>query len=502
MGQRGPESVKEGRAMHRLLRGKWLRAQQGASAGQFRGPLTSLAERFRVPRGLMGTLMTTAPEVLMLWASPGFVGDRNDLEVYGAEGVGDQFDGALLCHTLSGWTDSACLLAELGRFSRIARGMDLNGRIMLADIEWARLNWVAKTLALEDNLPGNLQWRQKLYQLLPRVTLDVCPPGRKDWPGGAPDHAAIDGRSSDHVHLARLLWGEGVTERRIEGVEAGDLESVLAPGGRRAGQGLLASRLVLEALLPYTEMLVSVARNLHWIDKGTLIYFLKQYAYQGMYPRYLKIAVRRERDFDEPFKRLAEAWGSRDKGHESLASVYFGDYWFTRDENGMKLTVHPYYFPSGELYRVRVNPREAEALCIMVTDVGKEGVSKVAGMLSSCDDYDRARFLADMLSFADAAALGSSVRRTFGDRDGRPVVRSWEAFAGAGDQYPKRVAEWGEIACSDFQRWKTVPYYFLPYLWRGCGITVEREAQLVVAILEDLEEAIGAPPELRAEPRL
>jgi hypothetical protein len=239
------------------------------------------------------------------------------------------------------------------------------------------------------------------------------------------------------------------------------------------------------ALKAQLAVLRTVVRNLRRLDRDTFMYFLLQYFHQAQYENFLKIAVRRERDFDEPFRQLHLSEAAH-KAHSTQASLYFRDYYFDYDGNSKDypyLTVHPYYFPSGNLYSVYPDPMVARDHCLMIED-GKE--EKIQICLQKMRDLDRPRFLLDLLSFAHWLSLGDeplrkSIRSWFMKAG---ILESWELYAVEKDMYAHRVREWSLLMFSSFAEEEHLPYFCLPYVWRECGVTEEREIDLVRLVLD------------------
>ncbi|MBN1504708.1 MAG: hypothetical protein JW952_06595 [Candidatus Eisenbacteria bacterium] len=467
-----------------------------------------VAETYRLPACAVERLWSVLPELVMRWSEPAndATPPRSWLEAYPSDNLRniDHLKGILLCHTLSPTWDSAALLAELGRCLRVACGLALPLRLMLAGSTWAAYNWVVMDLKAEANLAINARWRRGLYSLLDaavdplRVEVDNCETTT------LPDKRAfndVEILASEYVQLARALWGPAVDTRRYTPDEVNDMLASLELRSQRQPElDLLKLPLLNRALLPATSVLRTVLSNLRRLDRSTFLYFFLQYFHQARYDSCLKLAVRRERDFDEPFRTLSLAIG-KEPAYDSQASLYFSDYYFDRETAAEPphLTVHPYYFPSGLLYARYPDPSDARTHCLMLDD---QEQSKIERSLHAIAPLDRGRFLADLLSFAHwfgrrDKQLHRAVASWFKSCGCEGGEQSWRLYAVDQAAFAERTAEWGVLLFSELVANEHPPYYFLPYVWADLGVTPDKEAGLVALILAAVRRVLPLPDLLR-----
>lgn len=469
-------------------------------------PVTLLGRRFRLGSHVLD-LMPLVPELLTSLLAES-IEPRSVFAMSYTPSHGSLRDreGVLLCHALSPYMESVGLLGDIGRGFRLALGLGRPLHVMLAASGWTEFNWVVVDLNLKENLPPNQRWRQNLYRQL-NIEAQLCTienaPDLDD-----PDRVRT--MASDYMRLARAVWGHDATNRRLDDAEADAyLKSVAIFSTKDPAANLLAIESVKHRLLPQITALTSVLQNLQRLDLGTFTYFFLQYFHQKRYKGFVKVAVARERDFDEPFRlidTISESEEPEGRDPRDLMALYYSDYHYGTIEHAGRaeiLTAHPYYFPSGSVYRLfRADTHRALESCIMLTD----GVDKITRRLESTDAFARARLMADLLSFAHLFSLTNyDVRKMVAkwfrriDPSNR-MVGSWDEYAG--ENSPKtfggRCREWGLQVFSSFASELPLPYHFLPFAW---DVSPGEQAMFVWQLLESVRDTFGMP-DILVEPHL
>ncbi len=468
---------------------KWASVRKNLGAADTVIPRDLLGRAFQLHPLTAEGVWGLFPELLLGWSEPGY--DHRSLLAFAGQSHDwlPRLQGILVCHSLNPTWESVALLAELGRASRASHGLQRPLRVMLAGTTWARFNWVVQDTGLEDNLSGNQSWRELLYgKLNAEVRICESNPPSTNLPN-------IAERALQYSLLAESIWGDDITRRRLENEETKELLATLELYSTLVPyRNVLELSVVKDALAPHLAVIQSAITNLHRLDRPTFLYFLLQYHYQAQYPHHLKIAIRRESDFDEPFAEIEKAF-EHPEVYATQVYAYYADYYFAVSaDTKQPLTVHPYYFPSGTLYQEIRLPSEARKLCIMIDD---QQVEKIIGCLQAQKTLDRSRFLSDLLSLAhflglDHTPLRKTVRRHLKGFS-QSCSESWERFAVESSLFAHRVRHWSALAFTRMSNDEVPPYYFLPYLWSSMGVTVENEATLVRDILADVRDIVGLP---------
>lgn len=509
--------------IHNHLIKKWetLR-KQNKKRGEIISPDNALGSAYNIPSSSTQFFRALFPELLFGWSEPRF-DQRQLISFYPAERLNEfhQIKAVLLCHSLNPTWETVALVSEVGRALRLSTGLDLPLHIMLANNSWSGYNWVVKDLDLFVNLGVNLEWRKKMYEML-GIYVDICGSDASfddkedlelNFIKPAMTYEEIDKLATEYSILSEIIWGKGITGKRLSNEEEKEiLNSINLFSSKNKYQDALKLSVVSKSLIPHIEILKSVASNLHRLDRDTFFYFLLQYYHQSKYSNHLKIAVKREYDFDKPFHELERNLFKNtnsdfgyNRNFSTQLSAYFHDYYFSRDKDTqLPLTVHPYYFPSGRLYYKYPLPLEAKTYCIMIDDEDQE---KIMTSISVQHPLHRACFLSDLLSFAHFLSLsdkvtGNNVKGWLHGIDkkynlNKELIDSWEIYATNKSEFSKRVRSWNDIMFSIFMPQEIPPYYFMPFVWSHVGVTISDEVELVKTILKSLRNAVGIPQLLR-----
>lgn len=471
---------------------KWQDVRNSSSINKLMVPEELIGSAYRLPFNSISKLWAFMPEILNGWIESNF-DQKRWLQFYPSENFKslDGSRGILVCHTLNPTWESAAIIAELGRASRLSAGMGKPLRLMLAGTTWAKHNWVVQDLDLEVNLSKNLEWRRRLYGNL-SLEYDKCEINDIEYDGKNVD---VENLAKDYAYLARAIWGDEIVSARIDDVKIEELLQKLTlcvQGDNKFN--LLDIPLISDSLAPHIEVVTSVLENLKRLDVDTFTYFLLQYFHQAKYANYIKLAPMRERGFDEPFRSMDKSYAV-ERGHNTQSYIYMSDYYFCREGLNMEsLTVHPYYFPSGVLYSKYPNPYEARDRCLMLGD----GLEKIKTSLLSQKRLDRARFIADLMSFAHFSK-GRAKKRVadWCMKMGGDINKSWKTYSVDSQTFSRMGYHWSRTCFTEIGKENTIPYYYLPYNWEYIGVSLEDESKLVMAVLNSVIEDIPVPSMFR-----
>jgi hypothetical protein len=444
------------------------------------------------------------PEIYVGWARPKI--DHTTFVAFSPSIQGDTLDdpdSVLLCHCLTPVEDSIFLLAELGRVNRIAAGLGVPVKVMLADDSWSSLNWVVKDYEDIADLTKNYEFRKALYRNM-NVDLRSCSTSltADDLVDPPLPHDDVSRYASEYEHLAEIFFGKDITSKRISDeilseTKASKLLKSLKVQTREGKKNILSLKVFFDPLQPHLELVQKVHSKLRRLDRNTFRYFLLQLFHQARFPRSLKVAVTREKDFDQPFKSFCSQLGKTN--YDRQAAIYLRDYSVGRGEGGHELTVHPYYFPSGSFYGNQPRPFEEYAQkAILLSDGGND--EKIASILATMNDFQRARLIADLLSFvhfggettADARVEVEECFRIAREGGDRTAESAWRVYSQRfGADFRDAVCTWHEDLWSPLPTQGPMPYHFFPFFWSHLGVTAKQEARTVSGILTSVSRSLG-----------
>lgn len=406
-----------------------------------------------------------------------------------------QRKGVLLCHALSPFSESIGFFCDIGRANRIAKGLKLPLRVMLAGEDWTKFNWVVQDLKLEDNLIQNEEWRKKVYSKL-GIQCDTCTIENVKSKFKDLNLKLI---SNDYLKIVKKSWGENIDKERFNTEQ---VEELLKKPNDFFDYAAL--KILEPELKPFKTTISCILRNFHRIDSVTFIYFLTQYYHQSQYKGWLKISMEREKDFDESFKEISESKSlfeqesaPNDSEHLDLTGLYFEDYVYGIYKDGDKtvpLTAHPYYFPSGSIFQYYKDDLNlAKENCLMIYDLTN---IKIERHLSQINYFQKARLISDLLSFAHLLSEQNDNVRTVvrtwmkSIKKSTSLWQSWEKFTIKNNDFSSLCRTWTDLAFTSWNNHNNlqVPYHFLPFLWTDF-VDVKEEAELIKIILEEARKS-------------
>ncbi len=462
-----------------------------------KAPCTLISNSFNLAHHC-NDLLGVVPEILCGYIAGG--GIREDVILKNSENSLSLNDrkGVLLCHALSPYSESIGFYCDLGRVFRVAKGLKLPMNVMLAGRQWAEYNWVVKDLKLSLNLTANEEWRVEIYRNLLGAETDVLT---------IDDVLKVYGvdvkrQANDYVSLLTKMFGPDISERKFTDVE---VEDILSEENFLFEIAKLS--ILRKEIQPIQTTIECVLRNFKRADEETLTYFLTQYFHQSKYNGFIKLSMKREKDFDDSFRKIHNDFTNSKISHDDLIGLYLEDYKYGIHE-GKHVTVHPYYFPSGTLYSIYQKDLRSEVEnCIMISDFDKK--EKIFRILSGLTYFQRARIVSDLLSFGHAMTVRhysvKDVIAKWFKKKGRAdyYFYSWETFTNKTnqDKLPQFISDWTNLI---FTNWAIrenfpIPYWFLPYFWDNekatetTRVTIGDQVDLVSILLTEAYNKYGLP---------
>jgi hypothetical protein len=376
-----------------------------------------------------------------------------------------KYESLFLCHALSPLTDSIALYCDLGRGFRLSKILGIGREVMLAGPSWSGYNWIVDELGLTVNLNRNQEWRHRLYKSLGYVVNDC-------------DMPTLGSQVDEYVNYVNTFYGKKFTLGKLSKEDILEFKDIL--NKRRPWSDM---RSIMRDASSVEGVVRCVFENFNRLDAITFSYFLAQYWHQVVYDGKLKLATMRERTFDESFILIDELDAGRfrhrewkEKSHENIDVIYFGDYAFGSDERGKAMSVHPYVFPSGRLYAIsNKNIPQMASQCILADDY--ENTPKIIKVFHAMPQSMKPKIISDMLSFIhgvaqvtdDRKAL-SEVGRTMRDSSLGDSSKSWELWTSREMDlsWQEYLVQWLEcIFVSDLELSKRIvtPFWIEPYTW-------------------------------------
>jgi len=430
-------------------------------------PIKLISNKISVPINDIGNYLSAYPSLLFYFFHSAFKNSNstyletiniNDKEIL-------SFEGMFLGHALSPYDESLALLAELGSFMRVSENFNFskNRKIMLAGTEWGKMNWVVKALKLQENLKSSENFRLKLYKLLDVDVIDqsiyeVDSPYDKNIA-----YKSIKDLSEDYEKFSKVVFGENYLNRKLTTIEKRTLlrhqtlESIIK--GSKETFDVLHIKTIKDSIEKHINVIKKVIEKLGRIDKETFEYFLLQRFQQHKFKNFIKVGVKREMSFDEVFMNLDE----KDDYSHKIGGLYYNDYYFSK-ENNTKLTIHPYYFPSGQLFISYPNPIEAQEKAILIFD----DLNKIKTLIKDLDPEQVAVIMSDLLSFYHFAFSNNNdtkMKELLGKLPkGKEIVYSWESYTKDLPTYNKEIDLFAQSIFSSFTTFLKIPYYFFPFL--------------------------------------
>lgn len=483
---------------------------------------------------LSNTWIAALPEQLFFWLWPDR-GAMNEPPVAlsddraAAERALQGFcKSATVAHTLSPAGDSAAIVADLGRFARVSSLLKLPKRVLLAGPSWTSLNWVVRDLHLEQYLHASVPPRMRLYAMIGCNADDIveCTAEGNRLEKSPSAAKTLAGVAYDLAELAKLIYGEDVSTLRFTKAEVRARfrnDKIKLPV-----RAFLQLALVRKSFDPLLEMMTNVAEQLHRVDANTFTYFLLQWYHQSFFQDSLKVTVKRELSFDQPFQSLnsdALSFGAARVISGSISGIYHDDYYFGRGDAGDALTVQPYYFPSGTLYRSLLDAcgatedsltdahrqdilSRAYALVPMLGEGSGDGarMAKLRTSLTTMKPFDRARFMADTLSFVSFNQhLGFVDRiagrvKSCGSKAGSPSWVATELVTSLRqytiDDIAAFASPWIKQLMVDLVSSALPPAFLMPFAWELAVLSTPEQAEQIISfeaevlaiVLEEVED--------------
>jgi len=414
------------------------------------------------------------------------------------------YEGLLLTHALSPYSENLGLILELGRFLRIATTLGFRRKekreqcmVMLTGRRWCQHNWVCQDFGVQaDDLIPAVQFRRKLYQKLKLNIKEVdfnnikklTPKLKKEL-----DHdltineIELIAMALEYSDFAKFMFGDldvdkdqklSPSEQKAVLQFINNMKNGKTSLGASDIEKFFSNRLVRDSNEHHYTILDTVANHLKKFDVNSFKYFLLQRYSQLFFNNFLKISIKREQNFDIPFAELNQM--EKINGYE-LHGMYFNDYHFDKDKN----KVHPYYFPSGSLYTRYPKPIDFEQRAILIFDVlDAQRVKKIKSLIHEMDSAQLAIIMGDLFSFIQHFFTGNQeFQEAF-----KPLIKplgiefmaSWRKYTNnkREDTFEVELDRFMGLWLTPWYEKATVPYYFFPYIFTLPDSQAELERSL------------------------
>ncbi len=319
--------------------------------------------------------------------------------------------GLFLGHSLSPYSDSICLLYELGRFKRVADIYGVDHRIFLTAPSWAKYNRSAIEIyddesKRERTLKQCLVFREKLYKQL-RIEVDKSEDSDISSSNGnriinstkikqsAKEFAAYS------THINKIEVGDG-KDKSVQLLEI--IENLCSPDNSDSYVDQLPTELKILAFSIVEDkknlfVIHTILRHFNSLDENTFYYTLLQRYKQQSYNGWMKLGVESERKFDASFIKLDKVDGYTDS---NFGAVYYKHYYFSKGKDDSPLNVIPYTFPSGRVWRRAAGElKYAIDNTILLWDFETSRQQKIKDIVKQMDLKQLAIQMADLLSFCN-----------------------------------------------------------------------------------------------------
>ena len=431
-------------------------------------PTKHISDKIKIPINDVGNYITANPALLFYYFDKGFNTNMPYIETFNIEDKEIlEFNGIFLGHALSPYKESLGLLLELGSFMRISENFNFssNRKIMLAGVDWVKKNWVVKNLGLQKNLKSSYDFRIKLYKLLNIEVFNSEMYTTETVYDHTVKYVKVKQIAEDYEQICKVLFGEKYLNRKLENQEkhlllkSPSLETIIK--GSENKFNILGIDTIKDIFQRHLDVIYNVIKELGRIDADTFEYFLLQRYHQHKYSNYLKFGVKREMSFDKVFDIL----DSKDEFEHKIGGVYHSDYYY-KIEDDQKLTVHPYYFPSGKLYDRFPNPKEAEKRAILLSDT----FEKILNLISELEPFQTAVIISDLLSFNhfcffnDSGTMNKIELLLKKLPNSTEIEHSWSSYTKDWKSYNDEIDLFSQSIFSSFIDSIKIPYYFFPYL--------------------------------------
>jgi len=402
-----------------------------------------------------------------------------------------QFEGVLTCHALSPMGDTISLISDLGRSLRIASSFNKKLTILYANKDWTRLNWAVKDYG-EHNLIKSEQWRSKLYKSVGAISKESHLDNAKNI-----SRKEIESLASSFTELSRAFLGNQFIGHRLASDELTNIKSSYYLKTTKTPEiDLLENNLIKRKLGIEINVIDYVIKNLHRLDENTFIYYFTQRFHQHYYDGYFKIAVRSEKNFDEPFYNMDLSENSDEKG--ITTAFYFRDYVLSKDEKG-DVFVIPYYFPSGSLYNGKLDIESYTSSVIMLDDYLDK--QKFVKLFNAIPFPHNARLLSDFLSFIHfyirnpnhtTSKFQSDINKII-DKHSPELKECWNYYLKSPKDFSLLVNTWSDYLFAKWPQKLALPYYYYPYLVLDNDTPSESITNLFFELFSKVINEIGNP---------
>ncbi|MES2388119.1 MAG: hypothetical protein V4543_08960 [Bacteroidota bacterium] len=441
----------------------------------------------------------------------------------------------LICHGLSVHSDSLFLLCDLGRFLRLKNTYNKDAVIMLTRTDFANLNWKVQSLKNEfnnlsdkkilNNLELCLKFRVELYKKLgfneTDQTVVMC--GTDDahselfddvvqFKGKKKrkklDSEKLNQMSMEYNKLVKFIVGKTpdidltVHENRMLVID--QIEKFIESD---AGHEILGLDFVKLDVAKHLDIIIQVIKTYKSYKVNTFNYFYLQYLHQYRFPFHLKIAVRREKDFDASFSIL-QTLDNIPEDKFMLYGAYYKDYGvlINTEKGTEKMSVIPYYFPSGSLDKATKSLAEAQETTILLRDSRAE--EKIYKIISQYGDSNElCNIMSDLLSIIHYLFFNNEVDKKSKESKkiyvilqdlGSEFITSWKTYTSNDINFVNETRAAFESHL--FTHWATetiAPYWYYPFFFsleenRDSRLkTSNIYARLILAVLQGLESKLG-----------
>ena len=379
--------------------------------------------------------------------------------------------GIFLGHSLSPYSESICLLYELGRFKRIAEIFKTKHKIFLTGADWAEYNNSVRQIDVpKDNLNSCLSFRDKLYKQM-GIDYEIIN-AQYQYQG-----IDINKQSTEYATYSDFL--EQATIMRHKNAEKQQMLNFIE---QLCNRGTNFETLPNELQL-LTFSIIDDKKNLYVIhtvkkhfdllDYNTFFYTLQQRFAQHKYIGWTKIAVESEQKFDASFIKMENAEGNP----FHFGAVYYKHYYFKK-ENDRPLNIIPYTFPSGRVWddakkeksnNIPEAIKKAVSDIILIWDFENSKPSKIKKLIDGLDLTELAIQMSDLFSFCNSffsiyqnhLKFWNDLKNILYNIDKGECYTSWEKCLNQqsllNDFCDKFLTVWYDDVI--------IPYFFYPFLY-------------------------------------
>jgi len=439
-----------------------------------------------------------------------------------------EFEGLLLGHAISPFSEQLNLLLELGRYKRIEKIFELEAKIIITKPDWGELNFAAKKLKktgfdIKRNLESGFNYRKILYAKMGFESKNV---EELDKNQSLSKHLIRNKEQNEtesdytkYLNKEKLKFEEGIkwysefanivrTNFEVDEITKDNFRELTKKINELTGENSEESRKNLKgelALLRHPNptlekqlrVINSILESFKTIEKDTFEYVFLQRNAQHNYNNHLKIGVESENMFDKPYTILDKL--DEIQKHE-LSVLYIHQYFYGKEDENHSI---PYYFPSGNIAEKFPEIEVAEQEVIFVFDHKTPArVEKVRKIVFDMTLSSIAIQMSDLFSFMNSF---------FKDNN-----QFWKEFLPTCEKFDKELFDvWNLYLKDEDVELKNftnnvlsigydigqMPYFFFPYLM-ALRISVEKDNNLethfrtffydtIIFVLKSLDEEMN-----------